>query len=110
MLLINFSLNNFQISCSCNEKLGHYDWGGRVCEGMSGRPCGTADMTLVSEKISSSVKVLIDILYVCYSAAMDLCKSEQGRSKYDDRSKYVKSYKQHHYKAAEISLYIETLM
>uniref|UniRef100_A0A1I7VPR1 protein-tyrosine-phosphatase n=1 Tax=Loa loa TaxID=7209 RepID=A0A1I7VPR1_LOALO len=31
-----------KISCSCNEKLGHYDWGGRVCEGMIGRPCGTA--------------------------------------------------------------------
>ncbi|KAK6114186.1 Dual specificity phosphatase catalytic domain family protein [Brugia pahangi] len=38
------SLNEHRgkISCSCNEKLGHYDWGGRVCEGMSGRPCGTA--------------------------------------------------------------------
>ncbi|EJW79174.1 dual specificity phosphatase [Wuchereria bancrofti] len=39
------SLNEHRgkISCSCNEKLGHYDWGGRVCEGMTGRPCGTAD-------------------------------------------------------------------
>ncbi|VDK69410.1 unnamed protein product [Litomosoides sigmodontis] len=31
-----------KIFCSCNEKLGHYDWGGRVCEGMNGRPCGRA--------------------------------------------------------------------
>ncbi|VDM10872.1 unnamed protein product [Wuchereria bancrofti] len=60
------SLNEHRgkISCSCNEKLGHYDWGGRVCEGMTGRPCGTADMTLVNEKIPSSLKVLIDYMYV----------------------------------------------
>ncbi|KAL3990122.1 Dual specificity phosphatase catalytic domain family protein [Acanthocheilonema viteae] len=38
------SLNEHRgkIFCSCNEKLGHYDWGGRICEGITGRPCGTA--------------------------------------------------------------------
>uniref|UniRef100_A0A2K6VU16 protein-tyrosine-phosphatase n=3 Tax=Onchocerca TaxID=6281 RepID=A0A2K6VU16_ONCVO len=38
------SLNEHRgkILCSCNEKLGHYDWGGRVCEGTTGRSCGTA--------------------------------------------------------------------
>ncbi|KAM3728058.1 Dual specificity protein phosphatase [Dirofilaria immitis] len=38
------SLNDHRgkIFCLCNEKLGHYDWGGRVCEGTDGRPCGTA--------------------------------------------------------------------
>uniref|UniRef100_A0A1I8EU84 protein-tyrosine-phosphatase n=1 Tax=Wuchereria bancrofti TaxID=6293 RepID=A0A1I8EU84_WUCBA len=90
------SLNEHRgkISCSCNEKLGHYDWGGRVCEGMTGRPCGTAG------------KFHLEYL----NSAMDLCKSEQGRSNYENRSKCVKSYRQHHYKAAEISLYIEALM
>ncbi|VDN01698.1 unnamed protein product [Thelazia callipaeda] len=31
-----------KIFCLCNEKLGHYDWGGRICDGKDGIPCGTA--------------------------------------------------------------------
>uniref|UniRef100_A0A915PIE5 protein-tyrosine-phosphatase n=1 Tax=Setaria digitata TaxID=48799 RepID=A0A915PIE5_9BILA len=31
-----------KIFCSCSEKLGHYDWGGRVCKGVNGKQCGTA--------------------------------------------------------------------
>uniref|UniRef100_A0A0N5APD7 protein-tyrosine-phosphatase n=1 Tax=Syphacia muris TaxID=451379 RepID=A0A0N5APD7_9BILA len=27
---------------SCHEKLGNYVWGGRVCFGVNGKPCGTA--------------------------------------------------------------------
>uniref|UniRef100_A0A158Q6S1 protein-tyrosine-phosphatase n=1 Tax=Elaeophora elaphi TaxID=1147741 RepID=A0A158Q6S1_9BILA len=39
---MSLSEHRGKISCSCNEKLGHYDWGGRVCQGITGRPCGTA--------------------------------------------------------------------
>nr|CDQ08451.1 Bm13315 [Brugia malayi] len=56
------SLNEHRgkISCSCNEKLGHYDWGGRVCKGMSGRPCGTAVRPWIyvnQSKVDRSMKI-----------------------------------------------------
>lgn len=39
------SLKEYQgkITCpTCGEKVGRYVWGGRVCDGVDGRPCGTA--------------------------------------------------------------------
>ncbi|CAG9533426.1 unnamed protein product [Cercopithifilaria johnstoni] len=54
-----------RIFCSCSEKLGHYDWGGRVCKGITGKSCGTAVRPWIyinQNKIDRIVKIGKNVL------------------------------------------------